>query len=120
MGDASSILKIIHHLMFRASDKFTSYIQFNIPNGVNSDIKYLPDGQFLKNVLLILCDLFGYRSDLTPSQFFMDGFVERKLILVLDIYDILKSVRKGLKINSRLSRAETGANHAADETIKEY
>ena len=26
---------------------------------------------------LILCDLFGYRGDLTPQQFFQEGYAER-------------------------------------------
>jgi len=83
-------------------------------------VKYLPDAQFFKATSLILCDLFGYRVDLTPAQFFEKGYAERKLILVLNIYDILKKVRKGIKINDKLARVEKGAAHAADEAIKEY
>mmetsp|Transcript_15682 Transcript_15682/g.24051 ORF Transcript_15682/g.24051 Transcript_15682/m.24051 type:complete len:235 (+) Transcript_15682:1-705(+) len=119
-GDPSAILKIIHHLMFRASEKFTAHITNSVVAGVSSDVKYMPDGPFLKNAMLILCDLFGYRSELTPSQFFQTGFVERKLILLLDIYDILKQTRKNLKINSRLDAREAAVCHASDESIKEY
>jgi hypothetical protein len=42
------------------------------------------------------------------------------MIFVLSIYDIIKSVRKGIKINDRLVRADKGAPHASDETTKEY
>ena len=80
----------------------------------------MPDAQFFKNVLLILCDLFGYRVDLSHAQFFEKGYAERKLILILDLYDILKNTRKGIKINNKLRREDTGAPHPSDETIKEY
>ena len=42
------------------------------------------------------------------------------MIIVLDLYDILKKTRKGIKVNNKLMRAEIGATHASDETIKEY
>ena len=42
------------------------------------------------------------------------------MVLVLSIYDILKKTRKGLKINSQLTRVEAGAPHASDESRKEY
>jgi len=57
---------------------------------------------------------------LTPKQFFDIGFAEKKLILILDLYDILKQSRKGLKINSNLVRVEPGVPYAADESRKEY
>jgi hypothetical protein len=64
--------------------------------------------------------MFGYRSTITQDQFFDRGFSERKLIFVLDIYDILKSTRKNLKINTKLSRVEAGAPHASDLAMVEY
>ena len=42
------------------------------------------------------------------------------MILVLDLYDILKKCRKGLKINKNLVRVVEGVAHASDETRKEY
>ena len=57
---------------------------------------------------------------MTPKQFFDIGFAEKKLILILDIYDILKNCRKGLKINHNLVRVTEGIAHAADESRKEY
>lgn len=80
----------------------------------------MPDGQFYKTFTLIMCDLFGYRVDLSPAQFFEQGYTERKLILILDLYDILKRTRKGIKINNKLDRVERGAPHATDEAVKEY
>jgi hypothetical protein len=75
-------------------------------------------------VSLILCDLFGYRVDLTPKQFFQEGYAERKLILLLDLYDILKNVRKAIKVNDKLAMAQepgqSGAIHATDESVKRY
>ena len=46
------------------------------------------------------------------------------MIFVLEIYDILKRVRKSLKVNEKLSAAQkpgsSGAVYASDETVKEY
>ena len=118
-------MKIIHHFLFRASDRFSKHIHESaIRNGgnVHQDLKFLPDMQFFKSVTLVLCDLFGYRVDLTPTQFFQEGFGERKLILVLDLYDILKNVRKSIRANDRLAMAQdpSGAVHATDQTVKRY
>ena len=41
------------------------------------------------------------------------------MILILEVYDILKRIRKSLKINEKLSGA-TKACYAADESVKEY
>ena len=87
---------------------------------MHPDVKFMPDQAFYKNISLILCDLFNYRVDMTSKQFFANGCAEKKLILLLDLYDILKNCRKGLKINSKLVRIEPGAPHASDESRKEY
>jgi hypothetical protein len=115
-GNSSAILKIIHHLLFRASERFTEFLN----KSVHPDVKFMPDETFFKNISLILCDLFNYRVDMTSKQFFGPGFAEKKLIMILDLYDILKNCRKGLKINSKLVRVEPGAPHASDESRKEY
>jgi transposase-like protein len=57
---------------------------------------------------------------MTQKQFFEKGYAERKLIFVLNIYDILKQARAGVKVNKRLTRIDAGAPHATDETIKTY
>jgi hypothetical protein len=118
-GNATAVLKIINHLLFRASECFTKHLH-EYGNGVNKDLKFLPDTQFYKSLTLILCDMFGYRVDLSHAQFFAKGYSEKKMIMALDIYDILKKTRKGIKVNTKLTRKEIGATHADDETIKEY
>lgn len=61
---------------------------------------------------------------MTAKQFFQDGYAERKLILILDIYDILKNVRKNIQINNKLAMTQqpgtSGAVLATDETVKRY
>jgi hypothetical protein len=56
-GESSTILKLVHHLMFRASERFTQHLE---DKGMHPDVKYMPDAAFFKNVTLILCDMFGY------------------------------------------------------------
>jgi hypothetical protein len=78
--------------------------------------------KFFKCVTLFLVDLFGYRVNIDSKQFFQEGFTERKLILILDIYDILKNVRKNIRINNNISKKiKPGANgviFASDEAQK--
>lgn len=78
--------------MFRASQSFTDCIQSSLPEGLNAhkDIKFLPDKAFYKSVCLILCDLFGYRAEMSQEHFFKMGSTERKIVMALQIYDILK------------------------------
>ena len=75
--------------------------------------------KFFKCVTLFLVDLFGYRVNIDSKQFFQEGFTERKLIFILDIYDILKNVRKNIRINNNISKKiKPGANgviFASDE-----
>ena len=87
---------------------------------MHEDLKYMPDGKFFQSIVLILCDLFGFRVDLNSNQFFDNGYAEKKLIMVLNIYDILKNTRKNIKINSKLGRVDTKAEYACDEAVKEY
>ena len=43
--------------------------------------------------------VFNYRVALSPEQFFQAGFApERKLILALDLYDLVKAARRSLKV----------------------
>ena len=60
-GDPAVFLKMLHHLLFRASEKFTNHIQTHIGGKVHKDVKFMPDKDFFENVKLILCDLFAYR-----------------------------------------------------------
>jgi hypothetical protein len=52
MGDSSTVLRVIHHLVFRASERFTNHIQDYVKktngqkSGMHEDLKYMPDGKF--------------------------------------------------------------------------
>lgn len=52
------------------------------------------------------------------------GFAERKMIFVLEIYDIVKKMRTAIKVNEKLASVANpgaaGSLTAADECIKEY
>jgi hypothetical protein len=66
-------------------------------------MQYLPDGKFYRNISLMLCDLFGYRVSMNNEQFFQEGYAERKLILILDVYDIVKRTKTELKLEYTLA-----------------
>lgn len=69
-GVPSAVLKIVHHLLFRASERFSNHIhEAAVRQGgaVHADLKFMPDMQFYKSICLILVDLFAYRVDLTPK-----------------------------------------------------
>jgi hypothetical protein len=44
-----------------------------------------------------MLDAFGYRVSMSGDQFFQDGYSERKIILVLDLYDYIKETKQTLK-----------------------
>jgi len=50
----------------------------------------LGEKNFCKALQNILGEHFDYKVDLNPEQFISSGYGERKLILVLDVYDMVK------------------------------
>ena len=63
------------------------------------EIQFLPDAKFIKELSKVLIDLFKYRVALSPEQFILSGYTERKMVLVLDLYDLVKQVRNMSKVN---------------------
>lgn len=50
-----------------------------------------------------MIDLFKYRVALLPEQFITRGYTERKMVLVLDLYDVIKQIRKISKVGYKLN-----------------
>ena len=78
-------------LLFEASQGFVKHLE---KSGVNMEIRYMTDSKFMKNIAKFLIDLFKYRVQLAPDQFTEKGFAERKMLLVLDVYDMLKEIKR--------------------------
>lgn len=57
---------------------------------------------------LLLTDVFGYKPAIGQDQFFQEGYSERKLILVLDVYDFLKEVKHSQKVQTTLAAHDSG------------
>jgi len=70
--------------------------------------------KFLREMSKVLIDLFKYRVALAPEQFNQRGFTERKMVLVLDLYDLVKQVRKMAKIGYRVNMKDTTWEHPCD------
>lgn len=62
-GEATTVLKILHHLLFRASDKFLNYMERS--GKLSREMMYLPDKKFYKALCLLLADLFAYRCEIS-------------------------------------------------------
>ena len=69
-------------------------IEYLKQKGVNLETQYLGEYKFCRALSQILIENFNYRLDLSPEQFVQQGYGERKLILVLDSYDLVKQIRK--------------------------
>lgn len=69
---------------------------------VNMQMEYLPDHKFIKKLSDVCADLFNYRIKISPENFIESGFSERKMVLVLELYDVVKLVRKQSKIQNKL------------------
>ena len=68
----------------------------------------------------MLNDVFAYRVSLGQEQFFETGFAERKIMLVLDIYDFIKRVRKTTKIEKTLAARDSKHEYACPMAKKDY
>ena len=69
-------------------------IEYLKQKGVSLETQYLGEYKFCRALSQILIENFNYRLDLSPDQFVQQGYGERKLILVLDSYDLVKQIRK--------------------------
>ena len=56
---------------------------------------------------------------LSKEQFFQAGFAERKLLLILDIYDFIKKAKRAMKIETGLKRVTDGP-YASDIPCRTY
>jgi hypothetical protein len=46
-GNPAKYLKVVHFMIFNCSKKFTTFLY---SKGVSSEIQYLPDGKFYRNI----------------------------------------------------------------------
>ena len=83
-------------------------------------IQFLNDSKFIKELSKLLIDLFKYRVALAPEQFIQIGFTERKMVLVLDLYDLVKQVRNMAKVGQKLSMQDAKWEHPCDQPLKQY
>ena len=67
------------------------------------EIEFLGEKKFARELSRTLAYKYNYRVDLNPEQFASQGFGERKMVLLLDIYGLLKQARKDGKVNKRLT-----------------
>ena len=89
-GCPSTYCRILKYLAFESSNSFINYLT---AKNVNMEIRYLIESKFIRELSKVLLDLFKYRVALSPEQFIQNGFTERKMVLVLDLYDLIKQVR---------------------------
>lgn len=103
--------KILRYLAFESSSAFVSYLR---ANGVNLEIQFLIESKFIKELSKFLIDLFKYRVALSPEQFIQKGYTERKMVLVLDLYDLIKQVRNMSKVGHKLNMHDKKFEHPCD------
>lgn len=83
------------------------------------DAQYLPDAKFYRQFSLLMLDAFNYRVAMSGEQFFQVGYSERKIILLLDLYDFIKETKHALKRDAHLAAAEAGP-YASDVSSIKY
>jgi len=103
--------RILKYLAFESSSAMINYLR---ANGVNKDIQYLIEAKFIKEISKVLIDLFKYRVALSPEQFIQRGYTERKMVLVLDLFDLVKQVRNMAKVGYRLNMKDKKWDHPCD------
>jgi hypothetical protein len=106
-GHPTKFLRLIHYMLFHLSMSFTH--EFLVAkHGVDLDTQYLPDAKFYRQFVLLMLDAFNYRVSMSGEQFFQPGYSERKIILVLDLYDFIKETKRGLKRDAHLAAVDAG------------
>ena len=96
-------------------------VEHLVTKGVNTKIEYLSEQKFIKETKNLLATVFNYNTQLTADQFVKGGFSERKLILALDVYDLVKQIKKQTKIHKKLhANVDAKWEHPCDLAIKDY
>ena len=88
--------------------------------GISLQCEYLSEGKFIKFLIAMCADLFAYRVVLSQEQYVKMEAPERKMILVLDLYDIVKQVRKQSKVDAKLDFRDPKWEHPCDIALKDY
>ena len=65
-------------------------------------------------------DLFKYRVQLSPDQFIEKGFAERKMLLVLDIYDMLKHIKRQHIVDKKKNMKDVRFEHGGEMPVRAY
>lgn len=116
-GDPAQVTPILKHIVFKSSAAMRDHLE---SKGISLQTEYLPELKFCKALQNMCADLFAYRVELTPDQFTTVGYAERKMILVLDLYDLVKQVRKQTKVQKRLTNVDKKWEHPCDVALKDY
>jgi len=72
------------------------------------------ENKFIRDLTKVLLQVFNYRVALSPEQFIQPGYSERKMVLVLDVYDLVKQVRKNAKITTKINMKDATWRHPCD------
>ena len=108
---------MIRFLVYEASAGFVKHLE---KNGADMEIRYMNDSKFIRELSKVLIDLFRYRVQLAPDQFTEKGFAERKMLLVLDIYDMLKEIKRQDKVDKRLKMKDVKFEHGGEMPVRNY
>lgn len=107
----------MRHLIFGSSRSFR---QFTEERNLDRSIEFLPEQKFIRAISAFLLEHLKYRVQLAPEQFVELGFTERKMVLVLDLYDLIKSVKKQTKVATKLTMKDTKWEHPCDVAVHDY
>lgn len=110
-GDPEVFAKLLRYLIFSSSTAFVKYLE---TRQVNLEMQFMSDKKFYRNFTKVLQEVFLYRSVMSPEQFNEKGCTERKICLILDIYDLVKTVKKQSQVAGKLSFVDPKWEHPCD------
>ncbi|OMJ88693.1 hypothetical protein SteCoe_9313 [Stentor coeruleus] len=114
-GEASSMLPIIHYLLLSYSKVFAEYI---VDQGF--DIMSKNDFCFMESVFKLMRNKFNYQPVLKIGQFLSSGFAERKLMMVLQMIEVVKKKAGELQRYQQAEERKSRSPYRSveDENIK--
>jgi centrosomal protein CEP44 len=110
-GEPSSTLPIIHFCMLSYSKVFAEFI---VDQGF--DMMSKNDFSFLESVFKVLRQKLNYRPVLKIGQFLASGFAERKIMMLLDLINIVKTKTNELQ---RYQQAEERKSRSPFRSVEE-
>ena len=116
-GTPSIVRAVVEHLLFESSQSMIEKLK---RHKINFDIRYMTPHKFYRQIQQTLLDLFNFRTTLSSDQFVGEGCAERKLLLIIDVYGLVKLCKRQARVTQRLTAHDVDFEYPEEMAQRGY